>query len=1043
MRRLLSVLGIRPGEGTRVAALIVHSLFNGVFCAFFLTAANALFLDRFEISFLPLAYIAAALVGYVAVLGFSRLEKAAGVGALLVTNLAVLLLFSGTFWFLARTTASEWVVFAMFVFVGPMFSLIALGYWGLAGRLFDLRQGKRLFGLVGAGEEVSTIVGLFSIPFLVRVLEGPLPLVLIATAGLLGSLVVVTVITRAFRATIHAGGDEPAKGERKAGAGISELLKVRYFVLLAACVVLLNFALYGVDFAFLAQTREKFTGPEQLARFIGIFYGATKVVELVMKVGVSGRLLGQFGLKVGLLVLPVLLAVCAGFGVAIGTLGLGAAHFFVLVALAKLFSVVARSSAFEPSFRVLYQPVPAVDRLSYQSHVEGTAKQLAVGVIGVALLLFSRGTSFDALKIFYGLVPLVLVWGVVIVLVHRAYRGRLVESLRAGEGKRKGTGPLDVLEPALLSDRPGDSPIALALVERVAPDRVEEVLRSMLDVPKAPVRVAALGAIERAGLVELSPEVGPLANVEDPAVQAAARRCWSRLAELTALVPDGDRIDELARSAQPDDRALAAMAIGRGSGSGADRLSVLLWDREPGVRHAALEAAGRLGNTEFWPLLVSQLAVPASAPVAASALARIGAPVVGEIARAFGKGDVDPAVRYRSLAVCEAIGGPEASALLVGKLSFPDRTVRRRALASLVRSGYRVTADQVQMVERAVEEVVRAIAWDMAILLDVRERPEIAGVREALEKEIEENRSWLLDLLSLMYDPGAIALVKESLSGETSRSSVYALEILDLVLSEGLKPLVLPVLEDQTYGQCLRKLEAFVPRQRLGALDALSAVANREFDRIGLWTRVVAIETLGKVAPEVPRDLVAGLFHPEPMVQEVAALGIVARDRKAWAAHRSRLRFEVRDRLDAVVGPGAEGEEDAAESRSAFGRARLLRSVPAFASLPSEVLVALAETSEERLLKEGQRLPNPREPKDAFYVVLRGELAVGGEPGAVLGRPAFFGVLQGSRPAVATGPCRLVRLEPTRLFELAGENLALIPGLLDACRLLSPDAASA
>jgi hypothetical protein len=36
-----------------------------------------------------------------------------------------------------------------------------------------------------------------------------------------------------------------------------------------------------------------------------------------------------------------------------------------------------------------------------------------------------------------------------------------------------------------------------------------------------------------------------------------------------------------------------------------------------------------------------------------------------------------------------------------------------------------------------------------------------------------------------------------------------------------------------------------------------------------------------------------------------------------------------------------------------------------------------------------------------------------------------------------------LRLEPTRLFELAGENLALIPGLLDACRLLGPDAASA
>ena len=86
-RRVSSALGVRAGEGTRVAALLGHSLFNGVFSAFFLTAANALFLSRFEITWLPVAYIAAAAVGYLAVLAFSRFEKAFGVRALVVANL--------------------------------------------------------------------------------------------------------------------------------------------------------------------------------------------------------------------------------------------------------------------------------------------------------------------------------------------------------------------------------------------------------------------------------------------------------------------------------------------------------------------------------------------------------------------------------------------------------------------------------------------------------------------------------------------------------------------------------------------------------------------------------------------------------------------------------------------------------------------------------------------------------------------------------------------------------------------------------------------
>lgn len=1035
-RRVSSILGIRAGEGSRVAALVAHSLFNGVFSAFFLTAANALFLSRFEISWLPLAYIAAAAVGYVAVLAFSRLERALGIGPLLVTNLATLLALSGSFWLLATTSTSDWVVFAMFVSVGPMFSLIALGYWGLAGRLFDLRQGKRLFGLVGAGEEVSTIVGLFSIPVMIQVLGGPLPLVLFATAGLAGSLAVVAAIARVFRSTIAASGDEPAKGARPRGASLGDLLKVRYFLLLAASVVLLTLAHYSVDFAFLAQTRERFVGPEQLAGFLALYFGAMKVVELVMKVGVSGRLLSQFGLKVGLLVLPGLLALCALFGVAIGTFGLGVASFFVLVALAKLFAVVARSSTFEPSFRVLYQPVAAADRLSYQSHVEGTARQLAVGVVGVALLLFSRGERPDALKLFYGLVPILLAWAVVIVATHREYRVRLMESLKSRTGSRPQAGPLDVLSPALRSGRPAESATALALLERIEPAKLEEVVAVLLPDPAPEVRLAALHAASRNGLVELDPDVAPLVGDPVPAVAVAARACRDRLADLAALVRDPDRVEALSRSDRTEDRTLAAMAVGRGSGAGADRLSVLLWDREAGVRQAALDAAGRLGSPEFRPLLVGQLAVPAFAPVAASALVRIGPPVLGDIARAFGRSDLDPAVRYRSLSICEAIGGAEASALLVGKLATNDRSVRRRALASLVRLRYRVTPEQAPMVERAVEDVVRNTAWNLGVLVDVGDGPELADVRAALEEEIEENRAWLLDLLSLLYDRGAIAVVKESLASGDPRAAVYGLEILDLLVAEELEPLVLPVLEDQAPGQTLRRLDAFVPRQKMGVVDALGAVVSREVDRIGLWTRVVALETLGKVAPDVPRELVGALFHPEPMVREVAALGLASRDRSAWEAQRARLRYEAREALDQVV--GRPGEEAAPASRSAFGRARLLRSVPSFRPLPSEAVVALALSAEERLLREGQRLPSPREPRDAFYVLLEGELAARGLPGNELEKLALLGFLPGARPVEAIGPCRLLRFEPTRLFEIAGENPALIPPLLEAGRSLAP-----
>ena len=93
-------------------------------------------------------------------------------------------------------------------------------------------------------------------------------------------------------------------------------------------------------------------------------------------------------------------------------------------------AVAGRSSTFEPSFRVLYQPIGPSERIAYQSHVEGTARQISIGAVGLALLLFSRGGAFNALNLFYLLVPILGLWIVAAILVHREYRVRLFEGLK-------------------------------------------------------------------------------------------------------------------------------------------------------------------------------------------------------------------------------------------------------------------------------------------------------------------------------------------------------------------------------------------------------------------------------------------------------------------------------------------------------------------------------------------------------------------------------------------------------------------------------------
>ncbi len=1032
------MLGVQAGEGAPVGWLIVHSLFNGIFGAFFLTAANALFLARFPISMLPLAYIGAAAAGYVSIMLFSRLERHVSFGVLLMVNLGTLLSLATAFWILRRATNADWVVFSMFVAVGPMFNLVQLGYWGLAGRLFDLRQAKRLFGLVGAGEEFSTIVALFSTPLIIRAIGEPTHLVLLAAAGLAGSFATVAFINWRFRGNLRTPSDA-ARAHGKTATGLVDLLRVRYFLLMAACVVLLNLALYTIDFSFLAQVRTQFQGPGQIAQFFGIFYGALKIVELMMKVGVSGPLLSHFGLNVGLLVLPVLLSVSAGFAIVVGSLGLGAANFFVLVALSKLVAVAGRSSTFEPSFRVLYQPIGPSERIAYQSHVEGTARQLSIGAVGITLLFFSR---FNALSLFYLLVPILGLWIVAAILVHREYRVRLFEGLKERVTTSESRRPLDVLMAYLRSDKVDRRRRALRVIERIEPGALPSALITALD-GQRPARVAALECVGSCRLVDLEPQIKELEAARDSDADTRAATQWAltQLSEVRALKSDRTRIDALAGSAEVADRHLAAVAIGHSAPEDAERLSVLLWDRDPRVRQAALAAAGRLGNPEFRPMLVRHLGIPMFASAAAAALVAIGAPAVNDLERAFGQANQPAVVRRRILQIFRQVGDAESMALLVAKLDSPERTVRRRAIELLVGAGYRAAPAQIPMVERVAETLILDMVWDMNVLVALQDAKDAGDVRDAVETELAEGRRWLFDLLSLIYDPGSITAVREIVEVGSPQSMVHALEILDLLIADVLKPFVFPLLEGQSHLAIVRKLEQLVPRQQYTPYEALRALCSRDYGRIGVWTRAVALDRLGRDTEVVAADLVAFLFHPEPMIREVAAVRIAARDRRAWETNRKRLGFDVREALEAVVG-AADGQREV-EAASIFGRTQLLRRVLALTVLPPEALIGLGTSSDVRTLPPDQRIPSVRDPQNAFFVTLENEVALRAQDGTAIHLPPFtvFAFESGAAPVETVAETVLIRIDPAPAFELAAEEPELIPGLVQAAEAIGRNAA--
>jgi ATP:ADP antiporter, AAA family len=156
-RTLLSAFNIAPGEGLPVALLLSHSFFMGLAGVLFYTAASAVFLVAFAPTTLPYFYIASSV--FVALCGFlyAKLEARMPISLLLPATL-VLLVFSVVGWRLGLwLTHATWLAFGLLCWLRVLVVLTNLVFWGLAERLFNVRQGKRLFSLIGSGELAASI----------------------------------------------------------------------------------------------------------------------------------------------------------------------------------------------------------------------------------------------------------------------------------------------------------------------------------------------------------------------------------------------------------------------------------------------------------------------------------------------------------------------------------------------------------------------------------------------------------------------------------------------------------------------------------------------------------------------------------------------------------------------------------------------------------------------------------------------------------------------------------------------------------------------
>ena len=388
LQRLRRFLDVRPGEGLSV--LLTFLYIATVVAAFLLAKPirNGLFLEQYGPYSLVYVYGAVPIALTLFVPLYTR--AVARVGTRRLT--AVTLIFFATnvllFWYAFRYHPFRMLPGVFFVWVNCFGIIAPVQAWSFANSIFDTRQAKRLFGLIGAGASFGAITGGVLARYLVEPVGGAVNMLLVLFVLIVSAAVIVSAANTRIRRKVvtrpMASSREPLRDAMRQIAGSP------YLRLMAALVFLVAIATQWTAFQLSLVADERFAGDANaLTRFFGTFNLTLGAASFLLQLLVTGPALRRFGIAVTVLVLPLAL----GFGTAIIWLLPGIWSVLFTNACDQGF----RFSVDKASYELLYLPIPPGQRVPVKNAIDIIGNRVADGCGALLLGLATQG--------FFGWIP--------------------------------------------------------------------------------------------------------------------------------------------------------------------------------------------------------------------------------------------------------------------------------------------------------------------------------------------------------------------------------------------------------------------------------------------------------------------------------------------------------------------------------------------------------------------------------------------------------------------------------------------------------------
>ncbi|GAB2790916.1 hypothetical protein GCM10027275_39800 [Rhabdobacter roseus] len=1056
---------VKHRDRDQLFLFFLHNFFISLGTIFVYVSANVILLENHPEYSLPIAYVLSTL----AMMGVGKiyeyyehhflLKKLSGRVLVAVLLLVVLLIGVLGVSHLAQATGAS-IAVAVGIMVGyrVIYLLTNLEFWGVSALVFDVRQSKRVFSIIGSGDVPAKAVG----AILTVLIHSEAALLLLLVMALGAFLLALYIQQRTFR---RADVPNHHHGRIRTRSDAQSRVVERLFggnpLVFQMCLGLVAVAAAGtwIEYNFFVNVKYKFHAQHDVITFIGYLLAITYSVSTLVKLALSGKVVERFGLRNTLLLLPVGTLLISLLLVVLSAVSSDEASLLLYFSAAYLCFEVLRRTVFDPVFLVMFQPLSTQLRLKGHTLAKGFYEPLGMGIAGLLLLLAYYVHSSENALVF-GLTALFSLLGYL--FLHKAYRQYLLELknalskrfLRGGELALEGDA-LGILIHNLRSEKAEEVLSALDWLERNHPAPIAEQVPQLLIHASGKVRLRALEVIQAAALPYEPPTLYYLATHEtDPATRQLAAQLICRsnqttpdlILELlhsenlstlegalvgclqTNKVPTlvEEKLQRLCQSVRAEEQ-LVALTIIETVGLRAEQAFVKasLASTDPRVKARAIEAAGALGTPELQGELIRLLAHRSWDKKVLASLIRLGDQGLSLLLEATdqppGRSGV-PAGLSKVIFFCERFPSEKSRKVLTDLAQRPDLALRQAALKVLAEHGEPPESTSTLFEILIREELTHAHQLLHSYDLGADE-PE--GWDDQIDYELRQATTRLFYLLMLQYDQETVRDARRGTEHASRERRANALEILDNIIPRPIYRCFHALLDDSPLARKSTLFRAYLG-ESLPVLPVVPYVIERGDAYFGAWTLALALRQWQPTEADMPL-VQRYLAHPRPLFREALATAL---------ADHAAFKYLVQESIPQTA--TTMHSTSYPDSVSEMERVLVLKNTRLFETTPENVLTAIAPIMKEVPGREGELLVKKGDIGTFMYIIYAGEVGIYDgtkelarfTKGDIFGELALLDAEPRSASAVAETDVLLFRIDQDDFYDLMEERSEVLRNVL-------------